>query len=106
MKDIITYKLAGFHLDEAGRYGVMTGYITQESGWMNYLLHIDGHVKPRRIYWRNHGNSYIKLNNEWIPVFFNYNVFCNIDKIPMLFNSDGEWIVNKEELCYGAVYND
>ena len=69
------------------------GYLTKGEGWMVYHLHIDGREKPRRIYWRNHGRSYIKMNGTWVRVYFNSYVLDTgpYSQIPMRLNPDGEW---------------
>lgn len=71
----------------------MTGYVAKGAGHMTYHLHIDGCEKPCRIYWRNHGQSYIKQNGAWIRVYFNHYILAtgSYDQIPMQLSPDGEW---------------
>jgi hypothetical protein len=69
----------------------MEGYVVANPGWMNYSLHTDCYPKPKRIYFRNHGHSYLKHNGEWVRVYFNYYLFNADGQIPMRLNSDGEW---------------
>ena len=66
-------------------------------GWMTYYLHIDGQEKPRRVYWRNHNNSYIKYNGAWVRVYFNHWILegGSYDMIRMAL-VDGEWEMRHE----------
>lgn len=69
-----------------------TGHMIKTDGWMAYRLHIDGEDKPRRVYWRNHGKSYIQYGRDWVRVYFNQYVMDDgkFESIPMLL-VDGEW---------------
>lgn len=71
----------------------MKGFVTKGEGQWEYHLHIDGREKPCRIYWRNHGRSYIKQNGKWVRVYFNHYILAtgSYDQIPMRLNPDGEW---------------
>jgi hypothetical protein len=74
----------------------VNAYITADPGWMKYALHADCYPKPKRITFRNHGNSYIKDMGEWVRVYFNYNFFPDAERIPMRINSDSEWEMANE----------
>ena len=75
----------------------MTGYMMKGAGWMTYHLHIDGEEKPRRIYWRNHNSSYIKVNCEWVRVYFNHSVLDSGSyEIIRMILIDGEWEMKHE----------
>ena len=69
----------------------MTGFITAEPGWMVYSLHSSAYAKPKRIYYRNHGHSYIKHDGMWVRVYFNHYRFEDVAEIQMVLNDGGEW---------------
>lgn len=74
-----------------------TATIVACDGWMSYSMHIDGEKKPRRIYWRNHHRSYIKVNGQWVRVRFNYWVADEGIEIPMRYDAeDGTWEMTLE----------
>lgn len=71
----------------------MTGCLTKGEGQWAYHLHIDDRKKSYRIYWRNHGQSYIKQNGIWTRVYFNRSVLDSgsYGSIPVRMNAEGEW---------------
>lgn len=74
------------------------GYLTKGDGYMVYHLHIDGHGKPCRIYWRNYGHTYTRVNGAWVRVYFNYSILDtgSYEQIPMKPNPEGEWEMANE----------
>lgn len=73
----------------------MTGIVTGQK-W-NYHLHIDDEQRSKKVYWRNGGRPWIKVQTQWVPVFFNRDLVAEQGFVKMEYGPDG-WEMAPEEI--------